>query len=61
MESPYKNSWPDQAVVDSHSFFFILWKSMGITNCLFTNIIQNIFVHVQHKKEIHTGLEMESE
>ncbi len=31
----------------------------GISNCLFTNIFQNIFLCVQQKKEIHTGLESE--
>jgi len=35
----------------------ILWKSMGSINCLVTNILQNIFICVQQKKEIHTGVE----
>jgi len=28
----------------------------GLINCLVTNILQNIFLCVQQKKEIHTGL-----
>jgi len=44
--------------VDFHSIYlFMLWKSMGPINCLATYILQNIFFCVQHKKEIHTGLE----
>jgi len=35
----------------------ILWKSMGSINCLVTNILQNIFICVQQKKEIHIGVE----
>jgi len=35
----------------------ILWQSMGPINYLVTDIFQNIFFCVQHKKEIHTGLE----
>ncbi len=34
----------------------ILWKSKTTYNCLFTNILQNIFFCVQQKKETHTGL-----
>jgi len=34
----------------------ILWKSMGPVNYLVTDILQNIFICVQQKKEIHTGL-----
>jgi len=30
---------------------------MGTVNCLVTNSLQNIFCCVQHKEEIHTGLE----
>ncbi len=30
---------------------------MGTMNSLITSILQNIFLYVQHKKEIHTGLE----
>ncbi len=34
-----------------------LCKSMAIiSNCLVTNILQNIFFCVQQKKETHTGL-----
>ncbi len=36
-------------------FFPILWKSVATSNCLITNILQNIFFYVQLKKE--TGLE----
>ncbi|XP_077065898.1 isochorismatase domain-containing protein 2 isoform X1 [Siphateles boraxobius] len=31
-------------------------ESMGFINCLVTDILQNIFLCVQRKKEIHTGL-----
>jgi len=38
-----------------------LWKSMDpqnlINHNLITNILQNIFLYVQHKKETNTGLE----
>jgi len=37
-------------------FFFLQWESMGSINCLFTNILQNIYFCVQQEKEIHTGL-----
>ncbi len=30
---------------------------MAIVNCLFTNILENIFFCSQQKKETHTGLE----
>ncbi len=30
---------------------------MATSNCLFTNILQNIVFCVQQKKETHTGLE----
>jgi len=30
---------------------------MGYTNCLVTDILQNIFFCVQHKNEVNTGLE----
>jgi len=42
---------------DFHSIFFLLWKSMGTSNCLVTHILQNIFFYVQQKKEINTGME----
>jgi len=42
--------------VDEWIFFFRLWKSTRSTNCLVTEIIQNIFLCVQQKKEILTGL-----
>jgi len=32
------------------------FKSMGSINCLFANILQNIFFCVHQKKETHTGL-----
>jgi len=38
-------------------FFVLLWKSMATVKCLVTNILQNILFCVQHKKDIHTGLE----
>jgi len=34
-----------------------LWKSMGAVNCLFTNILRNIFFSVQQTKETRIGLE----
>ncbi len=33
-----------------------LWKSMATIICLVTNILHNIFLCVQQKKEIHAGL-----
>jgi len=39
---------------DLHSVF--LWMSMATINYLVTNIIQNIFVCVQQKKETQIGL-----
>jgi len=42
--------------IDFHSIFFFLRKSMGSINCLVTNILQNIFLCVQQKKEMNTGL-----
>ncbi len=42
---------------DSHSIFSIPWKSVGINNCLVTNILQNISFCVQQKKEAPKGLE----
>ncbi len=38
-------------------FFPILSKSMATDYCLVTNIIQNILINVQQKKESHTSLE----
>ncbi len=37
------------------TFIFLLLKSMWTSNCLVTQILENIF-YVQHKKEINTGL-----
>jgi len=43
--------------IDFHCIFiFLQWKSMGSINCLVTDILQNIFFCVQHKKEIDKGL-----
>ncbi len=44
------------AAINFHSIFPILWKSMATSNCLVSNILQNIFYCVQ-KKESHKGLE----
>ncbi len=30
---------------------------MGTVNCMVSNILQNMFFHVQQKIEAHTGLE----
>ncbi len=49
-----KSCW---SPIDFHNKKEILWKSMGTNNCSITNILQNIFFCVQHKKENHTGLE----
>ncbi len=38
------------------TFIFLLLKSMWTSNCLVTQILENIFFYVQHKKEINTGL-----
>ncbi len=35
----------------------MLWKSMGTMNYLITSVLQNIFFHVQNKKETHSDLE----
>jgi len=44
----------NQTVDVPHFFPSIIWKSMGYINCLVTDILQNIFLCVQQKKEIHT-------
>ncbi len=40
--------------IDFHNMKKILWKSMATSNCLIINILQNIFVWVQQKRETHT-------
>jgi len=40
-----------------HSRKKILWKSMVPIKSLVINIFLNIFLYVQQKKAIHTGLE----
>jgi len=55
-----KNVSNQTGPVDFHSWKKkILWKSMGVVNCLVTHILQNIFFCVQQKKrkETQTGLE----
>jgi len=37
-------------------FVFILWKSMGTSNCLVTNILQNVFFGFKRKRETPEGL-----
>ncbi len=34
----------------------IKWKSMATSNCLVSNILQNIFICVQQKKETHNNI-----
>ncbi len=47
------------AILISVVFIFLLqWKSMVPQNSLVTNFLQNIFLCVQHNKEIHTDLEL---
>ncbi len=57
---PWRDSYVDNqtvfgAIYFHRLFFFILWKSVATSNCLITNILQNIFFYVQLKKE--AGLE----
>jgi len=42
-------------------FFFLKQKLMASVKCLVNNILYNIFVCVQLKKETHSGLELEVE
>ncbi len=35
----------------------ILWEPMATSNFMVTNILPNIFFHVQQKEETHAGLE----
>ncbi len=42
--------------VTSRVFFFLLSKSMWTSNCLVSHILQNVFLCVQHNKQINTGL-----
>jgi len=44
-------------LMDFHIIVFPIWKSMGFINSLVIDIFQNIFLCVQQKKEIHTGLQ----
>jgi len=37
-------------------FFFLLWKSMGVVNCLVTNILQQYLI-LCSVEETHTNLE----
>ncbi len=46
------------APLTSIMFSFLLWMSMVPQNSLITNFLQNIFLCVQQKKDIHTGLEL---
>ncbi len=43
--------------VDICSIFSIQWKSMATFNCLFANVLQNIFFCAQQKEETHRDLE----
>ncbi len=45
-------------IIDFYRIVVLLWKSMVPQNNLITNFLQNIFLCVQHNKDIHTNLEL---
>ncbi len=42
---------------DPTNYFSLIWKSMGTSSYLVSNILQGVFFYVQPKKETHAGLE----